>query len=181
METVTEKEKVESSVEEVERQIDAFGVIQPVRKVPQIAQSPEDDALIIHYGLDVDTETHRTIVSVAEKVDLTKLIQSYKDECGVEAALRLIKLGRASPEDFCDDGQHGVDATVFPKFQGDLLKKLEPGIEQGEELKKELGIPSSVKVDESNVEELVGLYVKKYFDKIAASANQAESKKEGEE
>lgn len=162
-----------------ERLPDAFGVILPVRKKVE-KKSSEANKFIYKYSLEVDEKTHRTTPIVVEKVDICKLVQSYKDECGLEAAMRLIKLGRASPEDFCDDGKHGFDITQVPTFAGDALKQLEPGIKQADTLKKLLGIPASVEINSDNLDSIVSLYVKKKVDETLA-ASQADNSKGGNE
>lgn len=49
-----------------------------------------------------------------EEVDLVKLTQSYKNECGIEAMKILLASGQASPDDFADDGTGSADLTPYP-------------------------------------------------------------------
>jgi len=90
---------------------DAFGVI--------IFESEDQDCskrTMINLGVKFDPATGSTTPDESDVIDLVDLIQTYKDQCGVEMAQKLIKTGQALPEDFADDGKHSGDSTL-PQFQ----------------------------------------------------------------
>lgn len=88
----------------------ALGTIAIERDVQGVDLS---DALIDEYAVELDKETGSTHPVVKGQIDMYELIQSYKGQCGMTAAMEMLKRGQASPEDFMDDGHHGVDCT-FP-------------------------------------------------------------------
>lgn len=161
-----------------EGQADPFGVVRKEIKDSKVVK--KDLGFIREYGLEVDKETHRTKPVVKNKINLDKLVQSYKAECGLEYMLRMVQQGRVSPEDICDDGKHGVDATQIPTFAGDALRLLKPRIEEGEKLKETLGIPKDLKLKEENLEAVLKPYIESYFNKMVAAKKAEAAKKEGE-
>lgn len=87
---------------------DAFGVLQREPAQGQVLDARE----LVQLGVKFDPSTGSTTPDESNVVDLVELTQSYKDECGMELAQRLLKNGLAMPGDFADDCQHSGDATL---------------------------------------------------------------------
>lgn len=68
-----------------------------------------DERFIINLKVKFDPETGSTTPDESDKVDLVDLIQTYKDQCGMELAQRLLRTGQADPSQFADDGKHSGD------------------------------------------------------------------------
>lgn len=177
-ETVKEKDVLLDPTKRYEGQTDPFGVVR--KKIQDKKILKKDLGFIREYGLEVDKETHRTKPVVKNKVDIDKLVQSYKEQCGIEYMLRMVQQGRVDLNDICDDGKHGVDATVIPTFAGDALRMLKPGIKEGEKLKDTLGIPKDLKLNEANLEAVLKPYIESYFNKMVAAKEAEAAKKEGD-
>lgn len=76
---------------------------------------PEPDKLDERYLVQLkpvlDPKTGNTSVDESDKLDLVELIQSYKDQCGMEFMLKQVKLGVVGIESLADDGKHSGDAS----------------------------------------------------------------------
>lgn len=82
----------------------------PIRDVLPVDCSQKE---LAQFGLELDKETGSTYVVVKDPIDLDALIQSYKDQCGMELAQLQIKRGLASPEDFAaEPGDYGDTSTL---------------------------------------------------------------------
>lgn len=55
---------------------------------------------IPQFGLELDKETGSTVIVEKDPLDLFELIQSYKDQCGMDFVQKMISRGLASEEDF---------------------------------------------------------------------------------
>lgn len=156
----------------------AFGHIVPVFEKPKKAEDDYHKYLVqLKVKPDLD-HPGETIVDTSDKLDLQKLINSYKDDCGFEYMMRQIKSGQATLADFCDDGKHGADVTGIPEYIGDVKSQLvDPKVEQNEQLLAALGIdPKDYKGDEA-LEKAVVAALKEIAAK-AAAAKQTEEVKE---
>lgn len=71
----------------------------PIRK-DRFVYSGLGNRKLAQFGLELDKETGSTIVVEKDPIDLVELINSYKDQCGIEYVQKLISRGLASPEDF---------------------------------------------------------------------------------
>lgn len=91
-----------------EYQKDCFGVIQRAPAAPVKC----DVRQFIQLGVKFDPATGSTSPDESNIIDLVELTQTYKDQCGMELAKRLLKNGMATPEQFQDDGKHSGDATL---------------------------------------------------------------------
>jgi len=150
--------------------IDAFGVVRPV-PTPALKC---DRHTLEQYEYALNKETGAFEVKVTGKVDLTEIIESNKDNCGLNLAFLNIARG-ADPSVYLDDGQHGGDFTksinINEAYQ-DALKSKE--VIQG--IAKELNI-SDLKGDE-NLSEVIGKAIAK---RIGVDVKAPESSKmEGE-
>lgn len=57
-------------------------------------------------------EKGKSVVYIERKEDLDALIQSYKDSCGLDAMVTLLKRGQISADALADDGKHSGDGTI---------------------------------------------------------------------
>lgn len=55
---------------------------------------------IPQFGLELDKETGSTVIVEKDPLDLFELIQSYKDQCGMDFVQKMMARGLASAEDF---------------------------------------------------------------------------------
>lgn len=90
-----------------EMRVDPFGIVLPVDRSSYSVDL--SDPYVDVLGLELDKETGNTNVVVTGKRNTVEEIQSFKDECGLEAALRDISSGLLNPASLCDDGKHGGD------------------------------------------------------------------------
>lgn len=87
---------------------DPFGVALREAAAPVVLDAHE----LVQYGVKFDPSTGSTTPDESNIIDVVELIQSYRDQCGMELARRLLKNGMAMPADFADDGKHSGDATM---------------------------------------------------------------------
>lgn len=139
----------------------------PIRE--SVAQAL-DDRFLIQLKVKFNPETGDTEPDESDVVDLVELIQTYKDQCGVEAAIRLIKNGQATAEQFMDDGKHSADVTKTPATAQEIANALLQSEQFKNEFAEKFGIPQNAEklTDEqlgnlisSKVEEVLGRYIKK--------------------
>lgn len=114
--------------------IDCFGVILTHKNEALKC----DGHLMPQYDLKINKEKGIFEVTEVDPVDLNEIIQSNKENCGMNLALLNIARGVA-PEKYCDDGQHGGDfsgtTNINVAYQESLNNKA-----VAEKLAKELGI-----------------------------------------
>lgn len=87
---------------------DCFGVLQREPAAPVKCDSTD----MIQLGVKFDPATGATVPDESNIINVVELTQSYRDQCGLELAQRLLKNGLASPEQFADDGEHSFDSTL---------------------------------------------------------------------
>lgn len=97
---------------EQEVKLTPFGT--PVREFVPSHSSKVCKKEIAQFDLAFDKETGSTYVEQKDPLDLDAEIQTYKDQCGLDAALLQLKRGLASPEDFAaQPGDYG-DTSMLP-------------------------------------------------------------------
>lgn len=85
----------------------------PVREFKPTRTSKLYKKEIAQFGLELDQKTGSTFVVSKDPLDLDALIQSYKDQCGMEMAQLMLKRGLASPDDFAaKPGDYGDTSTL---------------------------------------------------------------------
>lgn len=91
---------------------------------------------LAQFGLELDKETGSTYVVQKDPIDLDELIQSYKDQCGMELAQLQIKRGLASPDDFAavpgDYGDTSMLADNINDAYQASMKAQSAGIDLGQ-------------------------------------------------
>lgn len=85
------------------------------------------------------TKKGQAAVYVERKEDLDALIQSYKDSCGLESMIQLLKRGQISATALADDGQHSGDGTI-PTELGPAMQYVNEKVVSGDALLKALGL-----------------------------------------
>lgn len=119
---------------------------------------------LAQFGLELDKETGSTKVVEKDPIDLFELIQSYKDECGMEAAQRLIARGLASPDDFAAQPVDYGDTSQLPDNINDAYQQ---------NLKnQQLGVDLSQFKSTADIDAYVTEQVKKELAKAQAQAQQ---------
>lgn len=94
---------------------------------PILESKPSDVSKkeLAQFGLELDKETGSTNVVLKEPLDLDALIQTYKDQCGMELAQMQLKRGLASPEDFAAvPGDYGDTSTLPDNINDAYQQKL---------------------------------------------------------
>lgn len=64
---------------------------------------------LVDLKVKFDPKTGATIPDESNKINLDELIQTYKDQCGMEMAQKMLRQGLAQKGDFADDGKHSAD------------------------------------------------------------------------
>lgn len=82
----------------------------PIREVKPTDCSKKE---LAQFGLELDKETGSTFVVEKDPLDLDALVQTFKEQCGMELAQLQIKRGLASPDDFAaQPGDYGDTSTL---------------------------------------------------------------------
>lgn len=143
-------------------------------KTKNFKKSKCDDRFMINLKVKVN-EDHTVSPDESDKVDLVELIQTYKDQCGMEMAKKLIKIGQAQPGDFADDGKHSVDCTLLPQNPQQAANLAVAAGKQTEALRNQFGLPDT----ELSGEQLEAM-LNAYFSKHPEFIKQPEKAKEAE-
>lgn len=107
----------------------------------------------------LDPKTGETKIDESDKLDLVELIQSYKDQCGVEFMLKQVKIGAIAPESLADDGNHSGDASmpldVNDAYRANLASKVD-----GAKLADALGLKEDELTEENIRKAIEAIYAK---------------------
>lgn len=101
----------------------------------------------------------------SDLVNLDELIQTYKDQCGMELAKRLIKLGQIDPASLADDGKHSYDGSKVPDGAQAIANAAIAAGKNVDAAKSALGIPEGNLTDEQ-LDALIKGYIEKHLDKF---------------
>ena len=93
------------------KKIDAFGHLYEEKRLS--AGVKGGDGLLPQYTVELDKSTGSTHVVETDPISIPELVASYQDQCGMEWARRMLKLGQLSPADLADDGKHGGDFSAM--------------------------------------------------------------------
>lgn len=148
--------------------VHAFGIAFDDAKV--VKGVDLSDSRVDEYGLELDKETGSTHPVVTGQVDIDEVVQSYKDQCGMVMAMRLIQSGQVDPMAFADDGQHGADCS-FPTDLNTSAMLANMSDEEAQALAAKLGI-ENYKADDINA--LVDARIKEIFAKADNAGKAAE-------
>lgn len=149
--------------------VDAFGVVRPVATEALKC----DRHFLIQYDQVLNKETGVFEVKETGKVDITEIIKSNKDNCGLDLALLNIKRGM-SPDAFADDGKHGGDFSKSVNINEAYQQKLAAD-QVVAKLAKALGL-DNLSYSE-NIDEVIS---KALASKLQSQNVKAEQPKEGD-
>jgi hypothetical protein len=154
--------------EEVKEQVQEF---KPVPGFPNRRCEPVkcDDPYMIELKVKFDPKTGSTTPDESNKVNLVEIIQTYRDQCGMELAKKMIKLGQADPAQFRDDGNHSYDASVIPETTQQRANAAIVAEKRVEALATEMGIPNS-KISDDQLTYLIQQYISAHQDKFVKPA-----------
>lgn len=104
-------------------------------------------------------EDHTVSPDESNLVDLDAMTQTYKDQCGMEAAKRLLKLGQAQPSDFADDGKGNYDGSIIPETAQERANAAVAAGLQLDAIKAKYGIDPNAKLTEDQVNAIIKEYI----------------------
>lgn len=137
--------------------------------LPHVEVKPQklSENYIIDLKVNFDPKTGKATPDESDKKDLVALIQTYKDQCGVEAMKRLIKTGQAQPEDFADDGKSGMDTTLVPDTAQGRANLAAAAAQQTDQIKADLNLPdNAADLTEDQLNAIIKSYIEKNPDKF---------------
>lgn len=142
---------------------------------PKVDIQPIDCSAHFMVNLKVKVnEDHTVSPDESDLVDLDAMTQTYKDQCGMEAAKRLLKLGQAQPSDFADDGKGSYDASIIPETaQARANAAVAAGV-QLDAVKAKYGIDPTAKLTEDQVNAIIKDYIQANADKFIQQTAQVE-------
>lgn len=129
--------------------------------------TPGNQPYMIDVKVTFDPETGSTTPDESNKVDLVALIQTYKDQCGMELAKKLLKNGQADAADFADDGKHSFELpedldTAQGRANAAILARA-----QAEAFAEKFGVPAGVNLSEEQLAAIIAKTIEtKYPDLI---------------
>lgn len=157
---------------EESKKIDAFGIVHDCDRRNSVDLS---NPYVDEWGLEYDQKTGSTHPVITGKIDFVESIQTFKDSCGFEAAMRDVVAGKRTQASLTDDGNHGGDFTrssdIIESFAA--LKAQSILSAQADEKAKSKGLdPKELKVD--------GLDLDAYIQKQVAARVAAAAPAEGD-
>lgn len=140
-----------------------------------IRKTKADQRMMIDLGVK-KLEDGTVIPDESKTVDLDKLTQTYKDQCGMEAAKRLLQTGERTPEDFKDPGMQ-YDDTIIPQSAQERANAAVAAKAQADQVKAKFGISPDQNMTEEQFENLVKSYIAANPDKFVAQQPKTEESK----
>lgn len=138
---------------------------------PKVDCQPIDctEHLMVDLKVKVN-EDHTVSPDDSNVVDLDALTQTYRDQCGMEAAKRLLKSGQAQPSDFADDGKSNYDGTIVPETAQERANAAVAAGVKVDAVKAKYGIDPNAKMSDEQFDALIKDYISKNLDKFVAQA-----------
>lgn len=125
--------------------------------------TPANDPYMIDLKVAFDPATGSTKPDESNKVNLVELIQTYREQCGMELAKKLIKNGQATQADFADDGQHSGEVPAdLDTAQGRANAEIAARA-QVEALAAKYGIPTGVSLTEEQLAAIISKTIESKF------------------
>lgn len=124
-----------------------------------------DERMMVDLKVKKD-EDGNVIPDESNLVDLDALIQTYKDQCGMELAKKMLKLGQATPEDFVDDGKGNYDSSAIPETPQARANAAVAAKAQADAVKQKFGIPTDQDLTQEQFENLIKSYISANPDKF---------------
>lgn len=129
--------------------------------------TPANDPWMIDLKVEFDPATGSTKPDESNKVNLVELIQTYRDQCGMELAKKLIKNGQATQADFADDGKHSFDVPADLETAQGRANAVLAAQAQTQALAEKYGIPVGVSLSEEQLAAIISKTIEsKYPDLI---------------
>ena len=136
----------------------AIGVIPPTKA---------NDNDLIQVKTEFDKKTGSTH-PVEEKLDFQKMIESYKDEAGIDFMMKQVKLGALSLSSLADDGKHSADISNAPEHVDDAYQRAVVAKSDANKIYAALGVDANATPEQ----------IKEALAKIYAKAHSEPAKKE---
>jgi len=125
--------------------------------------SKPDSKLMVQLGVKKDDDGN-VIPDQSNLIDLDALIQTYKDQCGMELAKRLIRIGQATPDDFRDTGKGNYDGTNIPINATDRANAAVLAKNNADAMASELGVTQDMTEDQLTA--IIQQYIQNNPDKF---------------
>lgn len=111
-----------------------------------------------------DPKTGATTPDESNLINLDELIQTYKDQCGMELAKKMLANGLATQADFADDGKHsGNVPSNLETAQGRANAAVKAGATT-DALAKALGVNASM--TEEQLAAIIGKVIQEKYPEI---------------
>lgn len=141
------------------------------RKIAIMSGQDLSDAHIMRLvDTKIDHETGQAY-PVYQSIDLQQEIDARKHDCGFDLMKKLIATGQATPADFADDGQHGVDFSGVPDSVHELAKSAQQSSESVANLLAILGVKDGDVLTQEMMERLLTDKVAEIFKKQQEAAS----------
>lgn len=122
--------------------------------------------MLANLKVTFDPETGSTQPDESDLIDLDALTQSYADQCGMDLALKAIKQGQKTLDDFRDKGD--ASGSVPPELmtaQGRANAALAAKA-NAETLADQLGVPKGVKLTEDQLTAIISKTISEKYPDI---------------
>lgn len=157
---------------QINNEIDVLGFL--FTKPATVEATKAYEPFMANLKVKFDPATGSTIPDESDLVDLDKLIQTYKDQCGMELARKLIKQGIATDGDFADDGKHSGNVPAYLETAQGRANAAVLAKNQADALAATLGVSSTM-----TEEQLTAIISKTIAEKFPQMIKQ-EAAKDGE-
>lgn len=151
-----------------------------VKGFPPVVVQPIkcDERMMIDLKVKFDPKTGKTTPDESQKIDLVELIQTYKDQCGMELAKKLIRTGQVPPDAFKDDGKHSYDASIIPETAQARDNAANAQKAQVDAMASALGIPADYgKLTDDQLTTFIKEYISRNESKFVKPATAVEESK----
>lgn len=152
-----------SEAAEKRAKVNAFGHVQP-----RVVETEATHPLMDVWSVELDKDTGTAVPVVVRQEDLHELAQSFKDQCGMSVAKRMIAQ-TGDPNLFADDGQHSADISHIP----DNLNDLHHAKQDNVEFMRQLGASLGVDLTGLSLEDIEGLILKEKEKQGSTATEQA--------
>ena len=173
----TDEEKQTVKVEESFQEEGSLYIVCKTPGFPDVVikKTKCDERMMI--DLKVKKNEDGTVVpDESNLVDLYALIQTYKDQCGMEAAKRLLQTGERSPEDFADPRNIQYDDSAIPETPQDRANAAVQANAQVDAVKAKYGIDPNQDMTQEQFENIIKSFIQANPDKFIKPSTNTEDK-----
>lgn len=145
--------------------------VNPFCRVPvrDVKRAPQKEGIVFIVQGGEFTEAHEYRPNFVAH-DLDAEIESCKELAGFEYMQQQLKTGRASIEDFYDDGKHDFDQSQVPETIHEANAQANDLNAQLADLAKTIGVPEGEAISGAQFEKYLSEYIAKEFAKQQAAA-----------